>query len=262
MELEKKRRVHVLISEKDLVEFLSVIIREVTLERCELNVSVTTYAEELLDLAKRYSFELFVLFLNNILFAGQNLPPEHRLRQVLSLVIHLKARYWTPIIGFYGGVDHASYRRQAMLAGADFVFQAPCERRPFSKAVEACLKESLKTRILLVGDEKVLLDVLEKSIEKYGDSFSVHVTEDGLRAKRLLRKKGFSVVATNLNMPGISGFELLAYIKKHHPGLPVIIMTGRQSAETEKRAMAMGASAYMRKPFLVDDLVNTIHRLL
>ena len=139
MKSENKRPLHVFISEEFLVDFLSRLISEVTGDRCDLKVSVTTYAEELLDLAKRHSFDLFVLFLNNIIFPDRNLPGENRVRRALSLVIHLKARYRKPIICLYGWPKDPSYGRQAELAGADFVFRAPCEKEPLKEAVEKCL---------------------------------------------------------------------------------------------------------------------------
>ena len=141
MKSKNKRPVHVFISEEFLAELFAELISEVTHDRYDPKVSVTTYADELLNLTKRHSFDLFVLFLNNIIFPDRNLPPENRLRQALSLVIHLKARYRKPIICLYGWPDNPSYGRQAMLAGADFVFGAPCKKEPLREAVEECLKE-------------------------------------------------------------------------------------------------------------------------
>jgi DNA-binding NtrC family response regulator len=59
-------------------------------------------------------------------------------------------------------------------------------------------------------------------------------------------------------MPFMNGFELVAYTKMHYPAIPVFVMTGRHSQETEKKAMSIGASRYIVKPFDVDVIKNLI----
>jgi len=262
MKLEKKRRIHVFISEDFLVEFLSKLINEITHDCCELKVTVTTYADQLLDLAKRRPFDLFVLFLNNIIFPDVNQPAEERIRQALRLVIHLKARYGKPIICLYAYPDDPSYGRQAKLAGADFVFRAPCDTEPLKQALEECFEDALKTKILFVDDERTILDVLKPALEDYNDTFSVLTAEDGLTAIEKLKENEISLVVTNLRMPGLNGFELLDHIKAHYPNIPVIITTGYDSPENERLARAKGAAAYIRKPFKIEELIGAISTFL
>jgi CheY-like chemotaxis protein len=262
MKLEKKRRIHVFISVDFLVDFLSELIDEITHDHCELKVAVTTYADELLDLAKRRPFDLFVLFLNNIIFPDVNQPAEERIRKALRLVIHLKARYGKPIICLYGYPDDPSYGRQAKLAGADFVFRSPCDTEPLKEALEECLKDVLRTKILFVDDELSILDALKLALEDYSDTFSVLTARDGFTAKEKLKKNAVSLVVTNLNMPGIDGFELLDYIKAHYPNIPVIIFSGCHDPQKVRQAQDKGAAAYIKKPCSLEDLAVTIRGFL
>ena len=188
VKLEKKRRIHVFISVDFLVDFLCELINEITHDRCELKVAVTTYADELLDLAKRRPFDLFVLFLNNIIFPDVNQPAEERIRKALWLVIHLKARYRKPILCLYGYPNDPNYGRQAKLAGADFVFRSPCDPESLKEALEECLEDVLRAKILFVDDERSILDVLKPALEDYSDTFSVLTASDGFIAKEKLKK--------------------------------------------------------------------------
>jgi len=262
IKLEKKRRMHVFISEEFLVEVFSGLISEVTRDRFDLKVAVTTYADELLNLSKRRPFDLFVLFLNNVIFPDENLPGEDRIRKALRLLIHLKTRYRKPIICLYGYPDDPSYERQAKLAGADFVFRAPCDAAPLREALEECLGDTLIPKVLLVDDERTILDVLKQVLGDYRDTFSVLTASDGFIAKDKLKKNAVSLVVTNLNMPGINGFELLDYIKVNYPDIPVIICSGYHGLEKSELAREKGAVAYFRKPCKIEDLAGTIRSFL
>jgi len=249
---------HVFISEEFQVELFSGLISEVTRDRFDLKVAVTTYANELLGLAKRRPFDLFVLFLNNVIFPDENPPGEDRIRKALRLLIHLKARYRKPITCLYGYPDDPSYGRQAKLAGADFVFRAPCDAAPLREALEECLGDTLRPKILLVDDELTILDGLKWAFGDYSDTFSVLTATDGFIAKEKLKKHAVSLVVTNLNMPGIDGFELLDYIKANYPNIPVIIFSGNHDPEKSELARKKGAVAYFRKPCKIEDLVRTV----
>lgn len=262
IKMGKNRRIHVFISEEVLVELFSSLISEVTHDRCDLKVEVTPYAEQLMRLASRCPFDLFVLLLNNIIFSEENQPVEARLQKALRLVIQLKARYRKPIICLYGYPDDPSYGRQAEMAGADFVFHFPCEPKLLREAVDACLVDAFKTKLLFVDDERALLDVLKASFEQCGDAFSVLTAEDGIEATEKLRKNDVSLVVTNLRMPGINGFELLDHTKIHYPHIPVIIFSGCHDKENEETARKKGAAAYIKKPGRLDDLVCTVKRFL
>jgi len=112
--------------------------------------------------------------------------------------------------------------------------------------------------VLIVDDERTLLDIFEDVLEEYRETFTVMTAADGLTAVEKLQEKTVSVVVSNLRMPGLDGFELLDYIRGYHPGIPVIIATGYASPEKEQLARKKGAVAYIEKPFMFEDLINAI----
>jgi two-component system, LuxR family, response regulator FixJ len=66
----------------------------------------------------------------------------------------------------------------------------------------------------------------------------------------------------DLNMPGISGFEVLAELRRRGDGLPVIIVTGHADASTRRRAVARGALAVLEKPHRACELLALVRRAL
>ena len=79
--------------------------------------------------------------------------------------------------------------------------------------------------VLLVDDDHEMLLALREGFEKYRDSFSVLLAHDGLGAVESLKNHVISLVITDLKMPRMDGFELLAQIMQYYPGIPVIIIT-------------------------------------
>ena len=111
MDEPKRRQVHVFISETDVIELFTALIEEVIKDKYGFKITVSTYANELLDMAKHHAFDLFVLYLNNIIFPSGNQPAETRNKKALRLIIHLKAKYRKPVIGLYGWPKDSAYGR-------------------------------------------------------------------------------------------------------------------------------------------------------
>jgi CheY-like chemotaxis protein len=112
--------------------------------------------------------------------------------------------------------------------------------------------------VLLVDDDHEMLIALEEGFQVYKDSFSVLLASDGLEAAESLKKNLISLVVTDLKMPGMDGFELLAHIMEHYPDIPVIIITGYSTPEMENLARKGGAVGYIAKPFLIENLAHQI----
>ncbi len=111
---------------------------------------------------------------------------------------------------------------------------------------------------LLVDDDREMLIALEEGFQIYKDSFSILLASDGLKAVESLKKNSISLVVTDLKMPGMDGFELLAHIMEHYPDIPVIIITGYSTPEMENLAREGGAVGYIAKPFLIENLAHRI----
>ena len=112
--------------------------------------------------------------------------------------------------------------------------------------------------VLLVDDDSEMLHALKEGFKKYQESFAVVLAEDGLQALERLKRNLISLVVTDLKMPHMDGFELLAHIMVHYPDIPVIIITGYSTPEMEQLAREGGAVGYIAKPFLIENLARQI----
>ncbi len=112
--------------------------------------------------------------------------------------------------------------------------------------------------VLLVDDDREMLIALKEGFQRYKDSFAILLAADGLKAVEGLKKNTISLVVTDLKMPGMDGFELLAHIMEHYPDIPVIIITGYSTPEMEHLAREGGAVGYIAKPFLIENLARQI----
>jgi len=112
--------------------------------------------------------------------------------------------------------------------------------------------------VLLVDDDSEMLLALKEGLARYRDSFAVQLASDGRQAVERLKKSVFSLVVTDLKMPGMDGLELLAHIMEDYPDIPVIIITAYSTPEMEHLAREGGAVGYIAKPFLIEDLARQI----
>jgi len=107
--------------------------------------------------------------------------------------------------------------------------------------------------VLLVDDETEFLDTLVKRIKKR----DVNVTgvESGEKALAFLSEHAVDVVVLDVRMPGMDGIETLRELKKRHPLVEVILLTGHASLEVAIEGMELGAFDYLMKPIDIDELL-------
>ena len=110
----------------------------------------------------------------------------------------------------------------------------------------------MKPRILVVDDEESIREFLDIMLRKEG--YQVTCVEDGQRAMDILGKKSFDMVISDLQMPHVTGIELLKHIRDHYPGLLFMMITAFGTTETAVEAMKMGAYDYVTKPFKLDEV--------
>jgi len=111
-------------------------------------------------------------------------------------------------------------------------------------------------KILIADDDRNLRKVLVNELSSEG--FTVEEADSGIRAKDLLQKEEYDVLLLDLNMPGMSGMDLLRYMKDSEMTAEVIIFTGHGTVSTAVDAMKMGAYDYIAKPFRIDELITVI----
>ena len=102
-------------------------------------------------------------------------------------------------------------------------------------------------RILIVDDEATVRSVLSQVLEE--DGFETTEAANGEEALEFLKKEPFSLVITDIMMPGMTGIELLVKIKQLYPDTQVIIITSYASLDTALTALRHGAYDYLFKPF-------------
>ncbi len=109
--------------------------------------------------------------------------------------------------------------------------------------------------ILLVDDEKQILQSLAEGLCCYEHDWSVLTAENGRQGAAIIDSQMVDVVVTDLRMPMMNGYELLLHIRRTKPHLPVIVMTADWIPELENRLIPLGAVQCMKKPFDLPEMV-------
>lgn len=117
-------------------------------------------------------------------------------------------------------------------------------------------------RVMYVDDDEALVFLIERALKRKG--FVVSTFTDPRLAAATLREcpMNFDLLVTDYNMPGYSGVELLHEARLIRPGLPVALASGYVTPEIEESAIAEGARALIHKPNDVDEMCETLARLL
>ena len=113
--------------------------------------------------------------------------------------------------------------------------------------------------ILIVEDSLTTRALIRAVIDELGDVETVEAAS-GFEALKMLPQQDFDLIITDINMPDINGLELISFVRNNprYSGLPIIIVSTERSEEDMKRGMALGASAYVAKPFKSDELQTII----
>jgi two-component system chemotaxis response regulator CheY len=124
-------------------------------------------------------------------------------------------------------------------------------------------KEGSPKSILIVEDSVTTRALIRAIIEEMGD-FNTIEAGSGFDALKLLPTQEFNLVITDVNMPDINGLELISFIKNNsrYRHIPLIIVSTERSDEDKKRGMALGAVAYITKPFKAHELQEVIKTAL
>jgi response regulator RpfG family c-di-GMP phosphodiesterase len=116
--------------------------------------------------------------------------------------------------------------------------------------------------VLIVDDEKNFLLSLVEGLNAYAGDFNVLIAENGKAATGILSTTKIDLVVTDLKMPVMDGFELLAYITRYFPLMPVLVMTAFGSPEIEQQLQKFGVHQFLEKPLDFDLLVKRIFESL
>lgn len=109
-----------------------------------------------------------------------------------------------------------------------------------------------KRKILVVDDEASIRDFLKIMLSKEG--YDIVCAEDGAQALALYKKQSFDMVISDLQMPNMTGLELLKKLVKENSSVLFMVITAFGSMETAIEAMKLGAYDYLTKPFNIEEV--------
>lgn len=116
-------------------------------------------------------------------------------------------------------------------------------------------------RVLIADDHPIVRRGLKQIVADQPD-MTVAEAGDGPEALRLADKGKFDVVLLDINMPGISGLDVLSQIRSRQPNLPVLVLSAHSEAEFAVRILKAGASGYLNKELAPEELVKAIRRVI
>jgi len=118
---------------------------------------------------------------------------------------------------------------------------------------------SSQLNLLVVDDDKDVCEYLEDFLTH--DGYNVTTINDPTQVVETLKQGEYHVCIVDLMMPKLSGIDLLGLIRKQDDDIAVIILTGYPSLETATASIEHDVSAYIKKPFSVDEFRAVIERI-
>jgi len=117
-------------------------------------------------------------------------------------------------------------------------------------------------KVLIVDDEEDMLWMLQRNMDNGIPNIETFTAQSGIEALDTLEETEISLVITDINMPGMSGLELLTEINNKWKETKVIIMTAYPSSAFENKAKKEGAVRFVEKPFDINDMRKIVEDVL
>src|SRR5262245_8581758 len=112
-------------------------------------------------------------------------------------------------------------------------------------------------RVLLIEDDSATAQSIELMLKS--ESFNVYTTDLGEEGVDLGKLYDYDIILLDLNLPDMSGYEVLRTLRLSKVKTPILILSGMAGIEDKVRGLGFGADDYMTKPFHKDELVARIH---
>lgn len=113
--------------------------------------------------------------------------------------------------------------------------------------------------LLIVDDDTLIRETLRELLSA---SHECHTADRAEQALAYLEMESYDVVLTDINMPGLSGHDLLNHIRSTHPATPVIVISGIALEDSDKVFSQLGAFAYFTKPFKFEEVEDAVDRAI
>jgi len=111
-----------------------------------------------------------------------------------------------------------------------------------------------KLKVLVIDDDEAVSRSFDRVLSEKG--YEVSTARSGLEALEDTALQDYDVVFTDINMPGMNGLDVTEKIKEKCPGTPIVVITGYGTEANEIRAINLGASDFIHKPFTPEDIEN------
>ncbi|WP_306250052.1 response regulator transcription factor CtrA [Parvularcula sp. IMCC14364] len=115
-------------------------------------------------------------------------------------------------------------------------------------------------RVLLIEDDGATAQSIELMLKS--DGFNVYTTDLGEEGVDLGKLYDYDIILLDLNLPDMTGFDVLKQLRVAKVNTPILILTGLGDTENKVRGLGFGADDYMTKPFHKDELVARIHAIV
>jgi len=113
--------------------------------------------------------------------------------------------------------------------------------------------------LLIVDDDTLIRDTLHDLLSA---THECHTADRAEQALAYLEMESYDAVLTDINMPGLSGHDLLNHIRSTHPDTPVIVISGIALEDSTTVANQLGAFAYFTKPFQLEEIESAVERAI
>src|ERR1700710_2983205 len=115
-------------------------------------------------------------------------------------------------------------------------------------------------RVLLIEDDSATAQSIELMLKS--ESFNVYTTDLGEEGVDLGKLYDYDIILLDLNLPDMSGYEVLRTLRVSNIETPVLILSGMADIEDKVKGLGFGADDYMTKPFHADELVARIQAVV
>jgi two-component system, cell cycle response regulator CtrA len=120
--------------------------------------------------------------------------------------------------------------------------------------------KGISMRVLLIEDDTATAQSIELMLKSEG--FNVYTTDLGEEGVDLGKLYDYDIILLDLNLPDMSGYEVLKSLRVSKVGTPILILSGLAGIEDKVKGLGFGADDYMTKPFHKDELVARIHAVV
>ena len=199
--------------------------------------------------------------------AGGTVMGNGRVVLVLELIELLSTR--TKLVGSATGTTSMSRRDSMVDSALQTIARPGTATSPSLQAITvanppapAPAEAEHGKHVLVVDDSPSVRRVVSNMLKQHG--WEVQMARDGVEALEMISQETPAAVLLDIEMPRMDGYELIATVRaqEQYRTLPLVVLTSRAAAKHQQRAIQLGASSYVIKPYQDEELINTLNTLV